>query len=85
MTDRELTRAAKREMRRETVLRLRTPLLRALLKAAVASRSAVLATAAFLDSTAANTFFMMFLTELNTARLRWARRSDCRTALIVDL
>lgn len=85
MADRELTRAARREMRRETVLRLRMPLLRALLKAAVASRSAVLATAAFLDSTAANTFFMMFLTELNTERLRWARRSDCRARLIVDL
>lgn len=85
MADRELTRAARREMRRETVLRLRMPLLRALLKAAVASRSAVLATAAFLDSTAANTFFMTFLTELNTERLRWARRSDCRARLIVDL
>lgn len=85
MADRELTRAARREMRRETVLRLRMPLLRALLKAAVASRSAVLATSAFLDSTAANTFFMMFLTELNTERLRWARRSDCRARLIVDL
>jgi len=80
-----LTRAAKREMRRETVLRLRTPLLRALLNAADASRRAVLAVAASLDSTAANTFFMMFLTELNAARLRWARRSDCRAALIVDL
>lgn len=85
MADRELTRAAKREMRREAVLRLRMPLLRALLRAAVASRSAVLATAAFLDSTAANTFFMTFLTELSTARLRWARRSDCRARLIVDL
>lgn len=85
MADRELTRAARREMRRETVLRLRMPLLRALLKAAVASRSAVLATAAFLDSTAANTFFMTFLTELNTERLRRARRSDCRARLIVDL
>lgn len=85
MADRALTRAARREMRRETVLRLRTPLLRALLNAAVASRSADLAAAAFLDSTALNTFFMTLLTELNTARLRWARRSDCLARLIVDL
>lgn len=80
-----MTLVARRETRREAVLRFSTPLLTALCKAAVASRSDAFASAAFFWSTALRTFRMAPLTELSTARFRWWRFSACRARLMVDL
>ena len=80
-----MTRAARRETRREAVFRLRIPFVTALLKAEVASRSEAFADWASFASTAPRTFLARPFTALSTVRLRWKRFWACRARLIVDL
>ena len=80
-----LTRRVRRDIRLEAVFGFKTPFVTALANAAVASRSEVFASSAFLPSRASCTFLTTLLTALNVARFRWRRRSDWRARLIVDL
>jgi hypothetical protein len=80
-----LTRRVRREIRLDAVFGFKTPFVTAFASAAVASRSEVFASSAFLAPSASWTFFTTLLTALNVARFRCRRRSDWRARLIVDL
>ena len=80
-----MTLAARREIRRDAVFRLRMPFVTALLKAEVASRSEAFAAWASFASTAPTTFLMTPFTALSTVRFRCRRLRACRARLIVDL
>jgi hypothetical protein len=72
-------------MRLDAVFGFNTPLVTALARAAVASRSEALASSGLFAPSASWTFLTILFTALNVARLRCLRRSDWRTRRIVDL